>query len=422
MNNIIAPSAQYLAEMGHDVDLFLLHEFDHFRPEAEYNDANDIKFNIKKIDMDFGEVMKVDIKILKQYFLGYDFYIGTDYSPALLARLNLRLDYFAWAGTDLFEWPFYKSNYILPKIWEVDKLRSSVLQKIGIRNAKFLPMSINNDFILEALKKVKIKGSIINPLPFIYYPNLLANRTGKEEIISKILKLRENSNLLLVQQSRQWWFSAPDNVSKGNDIFIKGLHKFKKENRNIKFTLILFEYGGDVTKTKELIDKLGLEKNVFWVPKMHRKDLLQILRLADIGVGQFGKESWYLYCSNAEIISSRISYLGYRKDDYYESKKVELYPMINASNEYEICDALNSYLLNRNNYKKDSEKAFIWLMNYNQNSFIEGINRIINSPTSKHLSLNNYLIIKIYFIYTWFIKVLNILLIKLNVFSKKVIL
>ena len=30
MNNIISPTAQYLAKMGHEVDLFLLYEYDHF--------------------------------------------------------------------------------------------------------------------------------------------------------------------------------------------------------------------------------------------------------------------------------------------------------------------------------------------------------------------------------------------------------
>ena len=66
----------------------------------------------------------------------YDFFVGTDYAPALLARINKRLDYFAWAGTDLFDWPFYTSNYMLPHSWECDKALTAKLQLEGIRNCR----------------------------------------------------------------------------------------------------------------------------------------------------------------------------------------------------------------------------------------------------------------------------------------------
>jgi hypothetical protein len=51
MNNIISPTAQYLAKMGQVVDLFLLYEYGHFKLAADYVDVEDIAFNIKKIDI-----------------------------------------------------------------------------------------------------------------------------------------------------------------------------------------------------------------------------------------------------------------------------------------------------------------------------------------------------------------------------------
>ena len=68
MNNIISPTAQYLAKMGHEVDLFLLYEYEHFEPSADYVDVEDIAFNIKKIDMDFSGVMQVPKKDLQKAF------------------------------------------------------------------------------------------------------------------------------------------------------------------------------------------------------------------------------------------------------------------------------------------------------------------------------------------------------------------
>lgn len=48
MNNIIAPTAQYLSDLGHEVDLFLLYEFDHFKPEADYQNPGDIRLKLSE--------------------------------------------------------------------------------------------------------------------------------------------------------------------------------------------------------------------------------------------------------------------------------------------------------------------------------------------------------------------------------------
>ena len=387
MNNIIAPAAQYLAKMGHEVDLFLLYEYDHFEPAAEYVDTKDIAFNIKKIEMDFAGVMDVPRKELQKAFESYDFFIGTDYAPALLARINKRLDYFAWAGTDLFDWPFYTSGYSIPHTWECDKLITAKLQLEGIRNSRYLPMSLNNDFILDAIKKTGTKAQIINPIPFMYYPKLSTVDAINSPIISKVKELKKRSDILLVQQSRQWWKTAPPKISKGNDLFFKGVANFIIQRPDVKVGIALFEYGSDVQDSKDLIKELGLTDSVMWIPKILRKELLKILKLGDIGIGQFGEESWYLYCSNAEIIASEISYMGFRDDHYCHKNQCESYPMMNVNTEDNIAISLMDFMDNPEKYKNQSKEAFSWLRKYNEESFLENIARAIEEKQNNHLRL-----------------------------------
>ena len=391
MNNIIAPTAQYLAEMGHEVDLFLLHEFEHFVPEADYDDPSLIKFNTKKLDMDFGKVLDFPISLLEKNLIGYDFYIGTDYAPAILARLNIRIDMFAWAGTDLYEWPFYKSRFMIPQHWEMERILVSNLQRIGIKNAKAIPMSLNNDFILKKLDILGFNGQIVSPLPFLFYPHIenLKSEDYQEGFLKTAQNLRKNSDILLVQQSRQWWATAPSHISKGNDIFLKGVAKFVQKNPSVKVGIILFEYGDDVGFTKELLKELKLDDNCIWAPLMFRKDLLKTLKLADIGVGLFGSESCYLYCSNAEIIASNVMYMGHRDDKFCESKNIDLYPMLNANSEDEIAEKLEYYHSYREEVKVQTHNAFNWLIDYNEKSFLNQVSNLLEAFTVQKLAFND---------------------------------
>lgn len=412
MNNLISPTAQYLAEMGHYVDLFLLHEFEHFRPEADYKNIDEIKFNIKELKMDFGKVMDLPIDLLKKELIGYDFYIGTDYAPAILARINISIDVFAWAGTDLYDWPFYKSKFVIPHIWELESILISRLQKVGIKNAKAIPMSLNNDYIQNVLESISFNGDIINPMPFLHYDiDANYNLNGlNPELIKQINTLRNNSDILFVQQSRQWWYTAPSHVTKGNDVFLNGVSDFKKKNPNVRIGIMLFAYGQDVKKTEELLRELNLSEYCIWIPIVLRKYILAILSVADIGVGIFGKESWYLYCSNAEIMASKIVYMGYRDDEFCKNKNIDLYPMLNANSKEEICDRIQYYHENKLIMKEYIDSSYHWLLNYNLNVFLEKLKNMIANSTNKQLFLGDRiylfklkLVLSFYYILNWVI-------------------
>lgn len=423
MNNLIAPTAQYLAEMGHEVDLFLLYEFDHFKPEADYVNPTDIKFNIKRLEMEFAGVMEIPISTLKDTFSGYDFFIGTDYAPAILARIGKRLDIFEWAGTDLFDWPFYSSSFHIPQAWECNLYRTAAYQFEGIRAARTLPMSINNDFISQVLEKIGAKGRIIEPLPLMYYPLLEQVQSIPSIHVDRMRKIREDNDIVIIQQSRQWWKTAPAHISKGNDIFLRGAADCIAKNPNIKIALVLFEYGADVAASKELINELDIENHVHWIPTILRKEMLALLALADIGVGQFGNESWYLYCSNAEIIATGISYVGHRDDAFYIRHGMTLYPMFNCKSSEQIRDAFESFIGNTEANKTVALEAQQWLKSYNEAQFLKNIQTLISNKRPQRISWSARLRLFWLNLKMWNVKIINkiILISKSELLRKKVL-
>ena len=386
MNNLIAPTAQYLALMGHEVDLFLLYEFDHFKPEADYHNPNDIKFNIKRLEMDFGGVMNIPQSTLEIELTGYDFYIGTDYAPAILAKLGLRLDIFAWAGTDLFDWPFYNSANRIPHLWELPLIQTACLQYHGVRNCRIIAMSDNNDFIDGVLKKIGFEGDIIEPLPYMFYDNKIIDEGIDFPLKAELKLLKQEGYNLFVQHGRQHWKNAHLNTTKGNDRFLKGFAEFVKLRPNYKVKIVFFQYGEDVENTKQLARELGIGDYIIWVPLMQRKQLLSLLANADLGVGYWTHDTWLLYCTIVEFMFLNVPVIGYRDDSYYSHKGIELFPMLSARTTEEIAQKLIDFSDDVINKTEVTIEAKKWLFNFNLTRFKENIEIAMNKMHDRKIS------------------------------------
>jgi len=245
-----------------------------------------------------------------------------------------------------------------------------------------LSISSNNTYLDQKISKLGFKNKFINPLPFLYYKQYNENYFKQSQFYSQIKAIRESNDILLIQHGRQWWKNAPSELNKGNDKLILGIKQFLNKKTDCKIKLLLIEYGIDTEETKKLIHKLNIEEYVTWFPIMSRKDLMGIISLCDMGIGETGTESWYLYCSNAEILACDIPFMGYRNDSYYILKGDYLFPMANVTNTNEICDELLKLVEHKKRQvKPDSAKE--WLIEYN---YTKPINTILKHKNSKKKS------------------------------------
>lgn len=415
MNNLIAPTAQYLALMGHEVDLFLLYEFDHFKPEADYHNPKDIKFNIKRLEMDFGGVMNIPQSTLEKELTGYDFYIGTDYAPAILARLELRLDIFAWAGTDLFDWPFYNSANRIPHLWELPLIQTACLQYHGVRNCRTIAMSDNNDFIDGVLKKIGFEGDIIEPLPYMYYDNKIIDEGIDFPLKAELKQLKQEGYKLFVQHGRQHWKNAHKNTTKGNDRFLKGFAEFVKLRPDYKVKIVFFQYGEDIENTKQLARELGIEEYLIWAPLMQRKQLLNLLANADLGVGYWTHDTWLLYCTIVEFMFLNVPVIGYRDDVYYRGKNVDLFPMLSAKTTQEIADRLIDFSDKVIDSSAMAAEAKAWLFNFNLTRFKQNIEVAFAKKRERQLKTQSIWTLRLLPVKLSFFKYINIIKIKTSI-------
>src|SRR5690606_29026678 len=145
----------------------------------------------------------------------------------------------------------------------------------------------------------------------------------------KFIKIREKSDLLLFHHCRHEWnddgsLEVSKHVwSKGNDILIKGLRRFVDGHGSVKTSLILFDYGTQVERSRRLVVKLGLEDNVHWFPQSMRKDIMMGISLADVGIGELAV-SWYTYGAIVEFMSLGVPVVHNRDDSLYHSKRDNL--------------------------------------------------------------------------------------------------
>ncbi len=374
MNNNFFSLMRYLRDLGIEADLFLFeNEMSHFLPD---NDTWNLEAHTKSIKrLNYGNPI-VDLfkfrKDIVQDFREYDFLVGCDYSPYYLMKINRPLDLFIPYGSDLYEFPLKKP------LSSANTFKSIIIQ--GIKN--FLISSKQRRGVLAAKKivcidiietyKVALQKlgcvSLKWPVPIVYNEVKPQNIVAPSELSSLILKI-ESFDFRVISQSRQYWTTSMDSATqddiKNNDLLIKGFAKFLFENK-CNACLILFSYGPDVEKSKQLIKELDIENNVIWMPKMSRKWILHLItNYAHIGADQF--KGGYFGGTGYEILAcgkplmNTVSILPSEFENFTE---MQFPPIINVRTADEICSALSHYFLKVDELKQLSFKSYEW---FNQN-------------------------------------------------------
>ncbi len=381
------PIARYLADEGHKVTLFLLDEFTHFLPSTDtFDEVKNVE--IVELGWHHQNFYAITGSEIKKRFAAFDFFIGTDYSPAYFLKARMTLDVFFPAGGDLFDYPFrtmgkYKG---LPEIFRIESWRCTKYQKWALPLVDSVSMDPANEEFERFLLLLKMeKIDRIPALPFLYMKHYSDDFFSRSKFFTQIKKIRAENDFLVIQHCRQsWTCDRSDLHYKANDLLIKGFKLLAENNTGKKCKLLLLEYGEDVEATKKLINELNISEHVIWFPKSLRKDLLTIIKFCDVGVGELGR-SWFSYGAVYEIIAMKIVFIGNRNDAEYSSRLQELYPMLTAITSEEVFDRLSKVINDPEKYKHMGQKAYDWFLKYAVNRTVELIkNKILTkSLTAK---------------------------------------
>lgn len=393
MNNMMSPIALYLRDKGFDVTLFLLNEHSHFLPQADTDEVVDLK--VLHLGWTEENFSKITVKEIKKIFKNFDFFIGTDYAAAFCNKANIQLDIYFPAGTDLSEWPFKATKNIIPLRWEYNISLCSKAQFYGIKQAKYLAIDPTNKDYESKIIAIRGNTQHTENIPYHYLPFF----ENISPLLPELEQFKQQINTFdfkIIQHGRQeWTMDELNDHYKGNERLIYGFKKLIV-NTSSNTCLILLEYGKDVLSTKELIAKLNLQNQVIWLPKMLRKYLFQFIKLADIGIGSFGR-SWYSSCSIHELMMASIPIVAYRDEIAYKNE--DLYPLLNANTADEICSQFEFAMNNRSELAQIGINSYNWLVQKQE----KRISNVLNAIIAKEQSNSNIFLKKIsnYPYYYW---------------------
>ena len=393
MNNMLFQIGRYLIDDGHDLTFYMLDEYDHFLPKADT--LEDIKkYNIITLGWNFDVFNKITVNQIKSLFSHYDYLIGTDLAPAFLFKAGLKLNLYVPHGSDLYEYPFARYRNNPPQLWEIAANLVTKAQFLGIKEADVVSLDESDDVYEIPYSKIRTKlQKRVSTPPFLYFKQYTPNYPTRSSCYNQFLEIRNEFKFIVFQQISQDWSMRGDfKIDKGNNHLITGFYEYLKQNPDFKkdSLLILMEYGADVEKSKGLIAELGIENNVKWFAKMYRKDLMALIHMCDICVGELGYREWYSYSSIMEFMAMKKPLIHHRGDAFYKAKGLELYPMVDAKSAEEVAQTFIDYRLDNEKYIQMGILANQWIL-MDAEKKLKIYKDIITVPITSHLISRFYL-------------------------------
>ncbi len=224
---------------------------------------------------------------------GFDRVLGTGIAPALFERMGRRLDGFSpySVGIEFFGTPDFSSVAQRKSLRGLLHRHVRAIQARGVRNAR---VRFNADMGLtrESFERLGV-GFEGLPTPMVYSGEDYTGGTLSDEAREAARRM-EDADLAMFCAARHLW-KRPGGLSergwrltdKHSDWPFRALASFVAKHPRAKPVFVTIEYGPDVEATKRLVSELGIEDFVFWLPILPRREILALLALADVGVGEF---------------------------------------------------------------------------------------------------------------------------------------
>ena len=343
MNNNHFSTVRFLRDRGVDAELLLTNdEQSHFHPSCDTIDTDYMKYTRRLAWGSWKSFLKTDSYQIKNDLKGFDVLVGCGLAPAYCSKAGIFLDIFTPYGSDLY-WET-RIRYASPKHF-LNVLMATIYQRKGIRESKVFHMAPSSDYFESMYQKYA--SNVIRwyeGMPMVYIPpdrpigELYLNKTQWQD---QFMEIRRESDLVVFSHGRHYWGDRADPDSKGVDSLLEGWKLFIDSRPNLNATLIFLEYGRDVDKSRNYIDKLGLSDSVRWLPQMFRKDILYGMSTVDIVVGEF-VHSWVARGVIFEGLAMEKPIITCRSEAHSSEK--DIFQVYSACTPDAIASSLNEFL------------------------------------------------------------------------------
>ena len=363
MNNNHFAMMRYFHALGIESYLFkYANEFDHFQPEC---DSFEIEkwapyiIQTKIVNGDFKQYLKFQKTELHQIFKGFDFYIGNGMAPAYLNKAGIFLDVFIPYGVGI------EYTYRVVKTNLFESIKEKVVaftQQSAIRRNVGVVCTADDSTINKSISLGK--KTMKYAIPMVYNLEETIDIVPSENVSDIIKKISSYTFSVFSHVSHVSRNSLIYDI-KRNDVLIESFSKYINANPNHNSALFLLEYGDDVQYSKNLINSLGIESSVIWLPLMKRKELMMIIRNVSMGAGEFGGYFWggtgWEFLSKGKLFFQFVDL-----DDFQLSEMISM-PVphfINTNNIESIAQKMEYYYGNNDELMKLGSENKTWFNKY----------------------------------------------------------
>ncbi|MDA7531533.1 glycosyltransferase [Akkermansiaceae bacterium] len=377
MNNNFFSLFRFLLRESIDVHLYLTDstshgcENSHFLPENDTYCLQKYSNRIHGFPISYSWkhlYVKSKLELLRKELSDYDHIVACGFSLSFLFKAKINIDLFIPYGGDLFTLaakPTYRADML------IRYFLYRRTQRDAIRSAGAVLCNSGHVLYDSALKSLGIK-----PIQYVI-PMVFDEGTVLLDYRNDVWKFMENYDFIVFSHTRHVWKSNQGLTSsnfekyggnKRNDRLIAGFADFIRRT-NSNSILVLFEYGPDVKESKQLIRDLSIEKNVRWIPKLGRKEVLEGIRASNVVVDQLregivgiGGSSLEGLALGKPVMTHTNNAINDASNGYYKA------PFIDVISQSEICDHIEWLFRNPVEAKKIGKQGAIWYNKYSGRS------------------------------------------------------
>lgn len=371
MNNNFFALTRYFRDLGIEADLFLVQNKSHahFCPDQDtWENLSGVGW-IKEFPVSYhwSSYIKPIASLLNKEFCGYDKIIACGLALGLLMRAGIKVDLFIPFGSDLFHFPFPKSYKLGGFAGKINPLAifyyyRAFWQIKAIRSARLIISNTNWKVAQDAIDSLSCKA--------VNLPRVMIYKKGAAGPRSDRFAWLCNHDFVVFSPARHLWKTNADPLpdfdvyggAKRNDKLIRAFSRVVMKRLFKNPILVFCEYGADVAHSKTLINSLGLDSYVHWLPLLPRREVVQVITYATFVADQFreGMSATSSGTTNealafgTPVIANTDGAIFLRGDPYYGC------PILQALTEDEIYEHFRLYSETPEDYKAIGLRSAEW--------------------------------------------------------------
>jgi hypothetical protein len=208
------------------------------------------------------------------------------------------------------------------------------------------------------------------PIPIVYNREKLDEFRPTDRINGFVQAMRKSRCSIFSHASQMWvrkesfsefeWTRA----SKNNQWLIEGFANFTKMAKGSDGLLVLVDYGQDVSAAKALCLELDILDKVLWLPKLSRIEVMYLLSICDIGVGEFlvspgsiwGGTGWEVLASGKPLLQT----FNFSNEEFFNAFGHEPPPILDVKSSEDVSKHLFDWYREPEKYIKQGVESRNW--------------------------------------------------------------